>query len=505
MKFYLLSFFLFLICANTSSQTLPDNMYADTTHAPFLYGVASGDPLQNQLIIWTKVEALKNQAEVEIFWEIAEDSIFTKSYQTGKGGTGVRLDYTVKVDVANLLPNTNYYYRFFTKDKQYSVIGMGKTLPAKEVSKFKLAVVSCSSVWSGYFNAFRQIAKREDIDFVIHLGDYAYDYPDKDELYRMPTPYPVDVSSLAEWRERHTYYLLDPDLRAVRQNKTWIAVWDNHDVDCEAPGTTEEAIKVFYEYLPIRVPNEQAPQNIYRKFSFGNLADLVMTDMFLFRGKEKYETEKKSVWGNEQDAWIKEQLKSSKAIWKIIGNQEMMGSWLSEGAPKFLKLPGNGKYFDPGCWDGYPDDRARFYHFLDSNKINNTVVLTGDAHMSFITDLAQNPKDKKSYNPKTGKGAVGVELVGPSITRGNMDESGVPKAFMPLVQSMSKNLNPHHVWCQFSKHGYVTLEVTPERCKAEFWYMDILKKTDKQKLGRAYEVRKDANHWNHKPLRRKKD
>jgi hypothetical protein len=100
---------------------------------------------------------------------------------------------------------------------------------------------------------------------------------------------------------------------------------------------------------------------------------------------------------------------------------------------------------------------------------------------------------------------VGVELVGPSITRGNMDESGVPKAFMPLVQSMSKNLNPHHVWCQFSKHGYVTLEVTLERCKAEFWYMDILKKTDKQKLGKAYEVRKDANHWNHKPLKRRKD
>ena len=175
-------------------------MYADTTHAPFLYGVASGDPLQNQLIIWTKVEAPKNQTEVELFWEIAEDSSFKKSYQTGKGGTGVRLDYTVKVDVANLLPNTNYYYRFFTKDKQYSVIGMGKTLPAKEVSKFKLAVVSCSSVWSGYFNAFRQIAKREDIDFVIHLGDYAYDYPDKDELYLMPTSYPVDVSSLAEWR-----------------------------------------------------------------------------------------------------------------------------------------------------------------------------------------------------------------------------------------------------------------------------------------------------------------
>jgi alkaline phosphatase D len=505
MKDYIALIFTLVVSAFLTAQTLPDNMYADTTHAPFLYGVTSGDPLQNQLIIWTKIEAFAAESEQVVKWEIATDSFFQMNLQHGEVLATAQSDFTVKIDVNNLLPNTQYFYRFCNKTNQYSAVGIGKTLPTAAVSKLKLAVVSCSSVWSGYFNAYRQIAHQSAIDFVVHLGDYVYDYADKDELHRMPTPYPVDVSSLAEWRERHTYYLLDPDLRAARQCKTWIAVWDNHDVDCEAPGTTADAIQAFYEYLPIRISNVETPQNIYRKFSFGGLADLVMTDMFLFRGKEEYETNKKSVWGNQQDGWIKEQLKSSTAIWKIIGNQEMMGSWLSEGAPKFLKLPGNGKYFDPGCWDGYPDDRARFYYFLDSNRINNTVVLTGDAHMSFVTDLAMNPTDKKSYNPKTGKGAVGVELVGPSITRGNMDESGVPKAFMPLVQSMSKNLNPHHVWCQFSKHGYVTLEVTPERCKAVFWYTKILKKTDKQVLAKVYEVRKDANHWQHKPLKRKKD
>jgi len=477
-------------------------MYADNEHAPFLYGVASGDPLQNQLIIWTKIEPSSDTNEQEVIWEMATDSTFKTDFQKGNYRATAQSDFTVKIDVKNLQPNTTYFYRFSDGANHFSAIGLGKTLPTATADHFKLAVVSCSSIWSGYFNAYRQIAKSEDIDFVVHLGDYAYDYADKDELHRMPTPYPVDVSSLTEWRERHTYYLLDPDLRAARQNKTWIAIWDNHDIDCEAPGTTEDAISVFYEYLPIRMPSEANPEKIYRSFKFGNLADLVMTDMFYYRGKETYQESKKSVWGNEQDEWIKEQLKSSTTTWKIIGNQEMMGSWLSEGAPKFLKLPGNGKYFDPGCWDGYPDDRDRFYDFLDSNKISNTVVLTGDAHMSFITDLAKNPKDKKSYNPKTGKGAVGVELVGPSITRGNMDESGVPKAFMPMVQSMSKNLNPHHVWCQFSKHGYVVLEVTPARCRAEFWYMDILKKTDRKTLGKVYEVPVNQNHWNHKPVRK---
>lgn len=229
---YLLVLLLGIISPMLQAQTFPDNIFADSACAPFYYGVASGDPLQTQLIIWTKIEPTKKTDELLVNWEIATDSFFRIDNQQGKILATTQSDFTVKIDVKNLLPNTQYYYRFFIDSYRFSAIGLGKTLPTESVSKFKLAVVSCSSIWSGYFNAYRQIAKRKDIDFVVHLGDYAYDYADKDELHRMPTPYPVDVSSLAEWRERHTYYLLDPDLRAARQNKSWIAIWDNHDVDC---------------------------------------------------------------------------------------------------------------------------------------------------------------------------------------------------------------------------------------------------------------------------------
>jgi alkaline phosphatase D len=219
--------------------------------------------------------------------------------------------------------------------------------------------------------------------------------------------------------------------------------------------------------------------------------------MHLFRGKEEYAAGKKCVLGLNQDAWAKNELLSSKATWKLLGNQEMMNDWLSEGAPKFVKR-GNGRVFDDSNWNGFPEDRQRIFDFIDTNNINNVVVLTGDIHMSFVMDMTGTPKDKAKYNPRTGEGAIGVELTGPSISRINMKEAGVPGGLIPLVQSISKSLNPHHLWCQFSKHGYVTLNVTAEKCDAEFWYSDIKKRTDKETFGRGYTVKRDVNHWERK-------
>jgi alkaline phosphatase D len=482
------------------AQQYPDNIYADTAYAPFLYGVASGDPQQDKVIIWTKVEPRKECGDVIIGlkWQVAEDSAFLKIVQRGETAAFEGTDFTAKVDVTKLQAGHRYFYRFLTScDGKISQTGKARTLPNDSVKQFKLAVVSCSSIWAGYFNAYRRIAEREDIDFVIHLGDYAYDYADKQQLNRMPSEYPKDVSSLKEWRERHTYYLLDPDLRAARQNKTWIAEWDNHDTDCEPLGTVGDAIRAFYEYLPIRIPDENNLTRIYRSFHFGALADLVMLDMFLFRGKEEYAAGKKSVLGLKQDAWVKSELQKSRATWKLIGNQEMMNDWLSEGAPKFIKH-GNGHVFDSGNWNGFPQDRQRLYDFIDTNHIHNVVVLTGDIHMSFVMDMTGTPKDKTKYNPKTGAGAIGVELTGPSISRINMKDAGVPGGFIPLVQTISKSLNPHHRWCQFSKHGYFTLDVTPEKCNAEFWYSIIKRKTNKETFGRGFTVKQNVNHWERK-------
>jgi len=499
---YLLAISTYILSAQ---QTYPPNMYADTAFAPFLYGVASGDPLAHRVIIWTKLEVTDTTInQVPVSWQISRDSLFRGLNNSGTAVAYKQYDYTVKVDATELSQGETYYYRFITTDGKNSQVGIAKTLPPDTTTHFKLAVVSCSSIWSGYFNAYKRIAERSEIDYVIHLGDYVYDFVDKDEQVRMPTPYPTDPTTLDEWRERHKYYLLDPDLRAARQNKTWIAEWDNHDTDVNHKDNRQDAIETFYEYLPIRMPDYNHPERIYRTFHFGKLADLMMIDMHLFRGKEEYAPGEGSVLGNVQDDWFKKQLLTSTAKWKLVGNQEMMGSWMSEGLPKFINVPGNGKVFDTGNWDGYPNDRARLYNYIDSNHINNFVVMTGDAHMSFVMDLTATPKDRHLYKRRTGKGAVGVEVLGPSISRGNMDERpSIPKAFIPLIQSISKDINPHHVWCQFTKHGYVTLDVTPERCRADFWYSDILKQTNKETFARGYQVKDGENHWRHKAIKRK--
>jgi alkaline phosphatase D len=494
---------LFMAFYHANAQ-YPPNIYPDTVFAPFYYGVASGDPLKDKVIIWTKVfVADKTQPAVALKWTMATDSSFADVVQQGTALATPQHDFTAKTDVGYLDAGQKYYYRFETPDGKKSQTGIARTLPPDSVKQFKLAVVSCSSIWSGFFNAYRRIAERPDIDFVIHLGDYVYDYADDHQLNRMPAAPVVDCAGLKDWNERHTYYLLDPDLRAARQTKAWIAEWDNHDTSVEPPGKTEEAIQAFYDYLPIRMPDAAHPENIYRRFTFGKLADLNMIDMLLFRGKEEYAPGKKSVLGLAQDAWLKHNLVTSPTRWHLIGNQEMMTDWLSEGAPKFLKH-GNGHVFDESNWNGYPDDRNRLYAFLDSVKLKNVVVLTGDIHMSFVMDMTATPKDKIKYNRHTGQGAVGVEVTGPSISRINMKEAGVPGAFIPAIQSFSRSLNPHHKWVQFSKHGYFTLNVTEEKCTAEFWYSNIKKQTTKETFGRGFTVTNGISHWDKKQNRNKK-
>lgn len=493
-----------LLCFCIVKGQYPPNIFADTAFAPFYYGVASGDPLQHNVILWTKTFVLEGTTQpIPLKWTIANDSNFNDIVQQGTVSATLQHDYTAKVDAGFIDPGQIYYYRFETGDGKKSQTGIARTLPADTVTQFKLAVVSCSSIWSGFFNAYRRIAERSDIDYVLHLGDYVYDYADDHQLNRMPAAPVKDCASRADWNERHTYYLLDPDLRAARQNKTWIAEWDNHDTDVEAPGKQIEAIEAFLDYLPIRSPDVAKPENIYRRFQFGKLADLNMIDMQLFRGKEEYEPGKKSVLGLEQDAWLKKNLAGSTAQWHLIGNQEMMTDWLSEGAPKFLKH-GNGRVFDDGNWNGFPDDRNRLYAFFDSLKLKNLIVLTGDIHMSFVMNMTATPKDKKLYNRRTGQGAVGVEITGPSISRINMKEAGVPGGLIPAVQSFSRGLNPHHVWCQFSKHGYFTLNVTAEKCEADFWYVDIKKQTTKESFGRGFTVTNGVNHWDKKQVKGKR-
>lgn len=497
-------FILLLHVSAISAQitSYPERIYGDTAHAPFIYGVASGEPGPNSVILWTQLENSYASKNIEtVYWQVSEDSLFKNMFASGQTTTDANNDFTVHVKINNLKPNQIYYYRFSSADKRFSEIGKARCLPPQDVQKVKLAVISCSSIWSGYFNAYRSLAMNPDIDFVIHLGDYAYDFVDENELFRMPEPFPPNVSNLNEWRDRHRYYKLDPDFRLAHKEKTWIVLWDNHDMHCFKPGKSEEAKQAFIEHTPCELPDSSNPNRLYRSFFFGNLAKLTMLDMHSFRGNERFPDSTLSVLGLPQDDWLHKELSNTKTKWNLIGNQEMMGDWLSIGAPKFIQR-GNGRVFDPSNWSGFPEDRNRWYKTFDSLGLKNVVVLTGDAHMSFIIDNTPTPLNPYFYNDRTGKGAMGVELVTPSISRGNMNEEKIPGILCPAIQSYSKYLNPHHVYVQFTKHGYSTLTVTPEACVARFFYVPILKVSNKVKWGPAYKVLSGTGHWEHKRMKK---
>lgn len=403
-------------------------------------------------------------------------------------------DWTVKVDATGLQPGTHYYYQFEAGGKT-SVIGRTKTAATGNVKQVRIAGMSCSSVFSGYFNAYRRIGERNDIDVVMHMGDYIYDYADRDETIRIPDPYPINPKTLEQFRNRHKYYLADPDLRLARQQHPWLVIWDNHDVERGKPDIDRQAKQAFLEYLPIRVEDPTDSFRIYRTFQYGDLLQINMMDMDSYRIYPKDDSVNATFLGNDQVAWIRNELLNSTATWKLMGSQKMVGGWYSEGLPEPLKFKGDGRFFDPSSFDGFWQERDALLQFIADHDINNFVVMSGDMHMSFIMNLSPDPKTRKYYRRRSGKGSVGVEFMPTSISRGNLDEAGIPSALAGVVQGISKRANPHHVFMDMVQHGYGILDITPERVIAEFWYSPVLEYSSKEKFGGGYIVKEGKNRW----------
>ena len=262
--------------------------------APFYHGVASGDPLKDAVIIWTRVTT--NQPDVNVTWKVATNPTMSNVIQQGEVVTDERKDYTVKIDVTNLNPNTTYYFQFEALNKK-SEIGKTRTSPTGNVDNIRFGVVSCSNYQNGYFNAYEELADRTDIDAVIHLGDYIYEYETggygySDEVGRGHLP-KNEIVSLSDYRVRYSYYRLDPMLRRIHQQHPFILIWDDHEFSNDAnkfgaenhnpstEGTWEarknNAYKAYFEWMPVRA-NSIQEYRLYRNFSYGNLADLLMLD-----------------------------------------------------------------------------------------------------------------------------------------------------------------------------------------------------------------------------------
>lgn len=337
--------------------------------ADFLHGVASGDPLQDKVILWTRLTPVDLGARLKVTWEIATDNQFKQNLKTGMVETTKTDDFTVKVDAAGLQANTTYYYRFRFGNK-ISSVGQTKTLPIS-TNKVTFAVCSCSNYPAGYFYVYREMAK-QNVDVIIHLGDYIYEYgadgyaaEDAAKLGRtLPTDNNKEIIKLDDYRKRYALYRQDKDLQAAHQRHPFIVIWDDHELanDTWRDGAENHqsdegsfsdrklaALQAYFEWMPIRPVTSTDHLNIYRQFNFGSLVELTMLDTrIIARDKQleyadymtaaglnaqKFQVDltdpKRTLMGYTQRDWLVDKLKQSTATWNVIGQQVLMSKmWI---------------------------------------------------------------------------------------------------------------------------------------------------------------------------------
>jgi alkaline phosphatase D len=492
----------------------------------FQHGVASGDPLADRVILWTRITPQSPRAVVVVRYEVATDPAMLSIVKRGTFRTHAERDHTVKLDADGLRPATTYYYRF-QAENEASPIGRTRTLPLGATPRLRMAVVSCSNHAAGYFNAYRRIAERADLDLVIHLGDYLYEYgPNQFGNLRTPEP-PNEMVTLSDYRGRHAQYKRDADSQAVHRQHPMVCIWDDHEITNDAwvdgaQNHTEGAegswaervnvgLKAYYEWMPVREIDPAQPRRNQRAFRIGDLVDLVMLEERLSARSQQlpatiptpfgagfvqagaFADPARTLLGAEQEAWLAARLRGSNARWKFIGQGVMFAQLKLQGAPL---AAGGGVFVNSDQWDGYQPARDRIYSVLKGDAaqapVNNVVVLTGDIHSSWAADLTQDPNNPNpaagGYDAASGTGSRAVEFVGTSVTSpGLSDPNGSTAALL-------RSINPHFKYIDFNQRGYMLLDVTRERAVCEWWYVDgVASPSNIQTFGAAFEVQHGSN------------
>ncbi len=463
----------------------------DESLKPFYHGVASGDPLPDRIVIWTRVTPADSLPSVDVKWQMALDERFTAIVKSDSLATNPGKDYTVKVDVVGLQPDQVYYYRFLALGKN-SIVGRTKTAPVSAKDSLKFAVVSCANWEWGYFNPYDKIADRPVLDAVLHLGDYIYEYGvakyGDTTIGRLNIP-SHEIVSLKDYRTRYSLYRLDQGLRRLHQQQPMIAIWDDHEVANNATVSGAQnhqpeegdyqkrkaaARQTYYEWMPIR-----ENQELYRRFSFGPLADVIMLDERL-AGRDPEITDslnpdlknaERSMLGAKQLQWFEANLQSSTATWKLIGNQVIFSDVYLRKV--FPKMPRN-----LDSWDGFPAEKKKIVDFIRANNITNLIIASGDTHGSWAIEAATNIS--KNYRP------FAIELGITSVSSGNGDERK-PADSVKLAEKALMNENPHIKYVNDRDHGYLLLTLYADQSKAEWFYVETLRKpTSNEFLGKTY-------------------
>ncbi|MBD2777301.1 alkaline phosphatase D family protein [Iningainema tapete] len=444
---------------------------------PFSLGVTSGDPLPDSVILWTRLapDPLNGggmpSENVPVQWQVALDEKMSKVVLRGEVMATPELGHSVHVNVGGLQPERWYWYQFKVGNET-SPIGRTRTAPAsgKLAKQFRFAFASCQNYEQGYFAAYKRMAE-EDLDLVVHLGDYIYEgAAQANQIRQHNGPEPV---TLEEYRNRYALYKSDSDLQAVHAAFPWIVTWDDHEVDnnwaADIPQDPQlqsreqflarraAAFQAYYENMPLRessIPRGSSLQ-LYRRLRFGNLVEFNVLDTRQYRTDQPCDDGIKprcpealdpsaTLTGSEQENWLFRGLDRSRAVWNVIAQQVVFAQhdWTA----------GEDSAFNVDAWDGYVANRSRILNFLARRKPSNPVVLTGDTHSNWVNDL------KADFN-QPNSATVGTEFVGTSITS-NFTASDRIEAALPE--------SPWVKYFNGRQRGYVVCDLNPQRWRTDY-------------------------------------
>ncbi|MBW4700207.1 MAG: alkaline phosphatase [Aphanocapsa lilacina HA4352-LM1] len=468
------------VAGEFSSRVLARPIFSDY---PFKLGVASGDPRPDGAVLWTRLApdplgggGVPN-VPIPVQWQVATDENLRNVVQSGTVYALPKRAHSVHVQVRGLQPNRWYWYRFRVGG-ELSRIGRTRTAPAPgaRVNQLKFAVASCQDWQNGFYSAYRNMAQ-EDLDMVVFLGDYIYEYGPEDSTGPRQHNGP-EILTLEDYRNRHALYKTDPALQQVHALFPWIVTWDDHEVENNYANLVAEAssqqagdpeafaqrrangYQAYYEHMPLAafsIPRGPDLQ-LYRRVTFGDLAQFNVLDTRQFRTDQPCGDELKprceeafdpaaTLTGSRQEGWLFKGLASSPATWNVLVQQVIFAQFDFDPTPE-------SELFNLDQWDGYVAARGRVTDFLQQRKIANPVVLTGDIHSSWAFDLKTNFDDPASPT-------VGAEFVCTSIT------SDFPSEFIAPVQA-ALPANPHTKYFDGAFRGYARCTLSQDRWQTDF-------------------------------------
>lgn len=448
----------------------------------FQLGVASGDPLHDRVILWTRLapEPLAAdwgmpEVEVPVVWEVFADAAMTDMVATGWAWAVPAFAHAVHADATGLDPATAYWFRFRVGDVQVSPTGRTRTLPAPESSpeRVRIALACCQKYSSGFYSAYAHLAEAE-LDAVLHLGDYIYESGSNS---RVEGRLPIDtarVTDLAGFRERYAAYRMDPQLQAAHAAHPWIVVWDDHEVsnnyanltlseprreDGDPAEMRRGAYQAWYEHMPVRIeaPEDALHLKIYRAFQFGDLITLAMLDTRQYRDPQPCDDRPgvacddifdggRTLLGEAQLRWLGTVLEGSDARWNLIGQQVLFSPVLTEVG-----------LANPDQWDGYMDDRQAVLDLLARPEVRSPIVLSGDVHAAGFGELYADQWDPSSPT-------VAIEVLTTSISSGGDGADGIAR-----VAAAAESLSDSIHYFDAARRGFAVLDIQPDQCEVTYF------------------------------------